>query len=35
MWEAEESPPLETIAREQLLRTKQAGKRLSRCCGDL
>jgi hypothetical protein len=34
MCEAEESPILEAIAREQLM-TQQAGKRLSGCCGDL
>jgi hypothetical protein len=33
--EDEESPLLETIARERLMKTKQAGKRLSVCCGDL
>jgi hypothetical protein len=29
---AEESPMLEAVARERLLKTQQAGKRLSRCC---
>jgi hypothetical protein len=33
--EAEESPLLEAIAREWLVKTQQAGKWLSRCCGDL
>jgi hypothetical protein len=32
---AEESPPLETVTRERLLKTRQAGKRLSECYGDL
>jgi hypothetical protein len=32
--EAEESPLLEAVARERLLKTHQAGK-LSGCCGDL
>jgi hypothetical protein len=37
MWEqeAEESPLLETVAGEWLLKTQMVGKRLSRCCGDL
>jgi hypothetical protein len=37
MWarEAEESPLLEAVARERLLKTQQAGNRLSGCCGDL
>jgi hypothetical protein len=26
---------LEVVARERLIKTQQAGKRLSRCCGDL
>jgi hypothetical protein len=33
--EAEESPLLEVVAMEQLMKTQQAGKRLSRCCGNL
>jgi hypothetical protein len=33
--EAEESPLLEAVAREQLMKTQQAGKRLSECCGDM
>jgi hypothetical protein len=33
--EAEESPLLEAVAKEQLMKTQQAGKSLSRCCGDL
>jgi hypothetical protein len=43
--EAEESPLVETVAREWLVKTQQAGRRLSRtqqggrrlsrCCGDL
>jgi hypothetical protein len=33
--EAEESPALEAVAREWMLKIQQAGKRLSRCCGDL
>jgi hypothetical protein len=33
--EAEESPLLEAVAKEQLLKTQQAGKMLSGCCGDL
>jgi hypothetical protein len=33
--EAEESPLLETFAREWLLKTQQAGKRLSKCCDDM
>jgi hypothetical protein len=32
---AEESPLLEAVARERLLKTQQARKRLSGCCGDL
>jgi hypothetical protein len=32
--EAEGSPPLEAVFREQLM-TQQARKRLSGCCGDL
>jgi hypothetical protein len=32
--EAEESPMLEAIAREQPLKTQQPGKKLSWCCGD-
>jgi hypothetical protein len=37
MWarEAEESALLEAVDRERLLKTQQAGKRLSGCCGDL
>jgi hypothetical protein len=34
-WEAEESPLLEAVARERLLKITQAGKILSGCCGDL
>jgi hypothetical protein len=34
-WEAEEFPLLEAVARERLMKTQQAGKRLSGCCGDL
>jgi hypothetical protein len=33
--EAEESSLLETIAREWLVKTQQAGKMPSSCCGDL
>jgi hypothetical protein len=34
--EAEEPPLVEAVIREQLLKTQQAGKRLSSgCCGDL
>jgi hypothetical protein len=33
--EAEESPLLEAVARGMLLKTQQAGKRLSGCYGDL
>jgi hypothetical protein len=33
--EAAESPLLEAVGREQLLKIQQAGKRLSDCCGDL
>jgi hypothetical protein len=33
--EAEESPLLEAVAKERLMKTQQAGKRLSGCCGDL
>jgi hypothetical protein len=33
--EAEESPLLEAVARERLVKTQQAGRRLSGCCGDL
>jgi hypothetical protein len=33
--EAEEFLLLEAVAREQLVKTQQAGKRLSGCCGDL
>jgi hypothetical protein len=32
---AEESPLLEAVVMEQLLRTQQAGKRLRGCCGNL
>jgi hypothetical protein len=32
--EAEESPLLEAVARERLMKTQQAGK-FSRCCGTL
>jgi hypothetical protein len=35
MQEAEESPLLEAVAREWLMKTQQAGKRLNGCCGDL
>jgi hypothetical protein len=31
--EAEESPVLETVVRKWLLKTQQAGKRLSGCSG--
>jgi hypothetical protein len=31
--EAEESPLLEAVAREWLVKIQQVGKRLSRCCG--
>jgi hypothetical protein len=33
--EAEESPLLYAVARKQLVKTQQARKRLSRCCGYL
>jgi hypothetical protein len=33
--EAEESPLLEAVAREWLVKIQQAGKRFIRCCGDL
>jgi hypothetical protein len=33
--EGEESPMLEAIARDQLMKTRQAGKKLSGYCGDL
>jgi hypothetical protein len=33
--EAEESPLLEAVARERLVKRQQAGKRLSACAGDL
>jgi hypothetical protein len=33
--EAEESPLLEVIAKELLVKTQHAGKMLSGCCGDL
>jgi hypothetical protein len=33
--EAEESPLLEAVARERLLKVQQAGKKLSGCYGDL
>jgi hypothetical protein len=33
--EDEESPLLEVIARQRLMKTQQDGKRLSVCCGDL
>jgi hypothetical protein len=33
--ETEESPLFEAIDREQLVKTQEAGNRLSRCCGDL
>jgi hypothetical protein len=32
--EAEESPLLEAVGSKGLMKTQQAGKRLSRCCGD-
>jgi hypothetical protein len=32
---AEESPLLEAIPRERLVKTQQAGKKLSVCCGNL
>jgi hypothetical protein len=32
---AEESPQLEVVVRERLVRTQQAGKGLSGCCGGL
>jgi hypothetical protein len=35
MREAEKSPLLEAVAREWLMNMQQAGKKLSRCCGDL
>jgi hypothetical protein len=34
-WEAEEPPLLEYGARERLVKTQRAGKRLSWCCSDL
>jgi hypothetical protein len=33
--EAEESPLLEAVAKERLMKTQQAEKRLSERCGDL
>jgi hypothetical protein len=33
--EAEESPLLEGVVRERLVKIQQAGKRLSGCCDDL
>jgi hypothetical protein len=33
--EAEESPLLEAITKERLVKTQQASKRISGCCGDL
>jgi hypothetical protein len=33
--EAEDSPLLQAVVRERLVKTQQAGKRLSGCCGDL
>jgi hypothetical protein len=33
--EAEDSPLFETVARERLVKTQQAGRRLSECCGNL
>jgi hypothetical protein len=33
--EAEEFPRLEAVARERLMKTQQAAKRLTGCCGDL
>jgi hypothetical protein len=32
---AEESPLLEAVARKRLMKSQQAGKRHSGCCGDL
>jgi hypothetical protein len=31
----EDSPLLDVVPREQLMKTQQAGKMLSRCCGDM
>jgi hypothetical protein len=33
--EAEGSPLLEAVPRERLMKTQEAGERLSECCGDL
>jgi hypothetical protein len=33
--EAEESPLLEAVTRERLLKTQQTGEMFSGCCGDL
>jgi hypothetical protein len=33
--EAGESPLLEAVARERLIKIQQGGKRISGCCGDL
>jgi hypothetical protein len=33
--EAEESPLLGAVAMERLMKSRQAGKRLGGCCGDL
>jgi hypothetical protein len=33
--EAEKPPLLEAVVRERLMKTQQAGKRLSGCCGNL
>jgi hypothetical protein len=33
-WEVAESPLLETVAKEQLLKTQQIVKGLSGCCGE-
>jgi hypothetical protein len=33
--DAEESPLLEAVAMERLLKTQQADKSISMCCGDL
>jgi hypothetical protein len=33
--EAEKSPLLEAVAKERVVKTQQAGKRLRGCCDDL
>jgi hypothetical protein len=33
--EGEESPLLEAVARQRMVKTQQAGKRFNGCCGDL